>query len=108
MKKINQNQINAVKKANTGKVLSHRHKLRIKRGMRKTNKHCVIIAENDSEKLMFKSMAECARHLDCSRQLISQCIKRPNQFLSAKGYTISLYDYEEKPLTKQIRKLIEK
>ena len=48
------------------------------------------IAEVAITEMFFDSMVECAKAIGCSKQLVSQCIRRPEVFHSARGWRIEL------------------
>lgn len=89
-----QAQTDGARKANTGKKLTRKHKMRIKKAMKSLSRNVLIEASNGKDTHTFDSMAECARYLGCSRQLVSQCVRRPSAFKHAKGHVISVIEIE--------------
>lgn len=104
-------QIRAVKKALKGKNQTEEHRQKIGESVTqwRTNEKKRIRAYKDVTNIefddqnkasnianveiiekFFDSMSEAAREIGCSKQLISQCVKRPDVFHSARGWKIEL------------------
>lgn len=88
-----ESQIEAVKKANTGKKLSRKHKLRIKESMQ--FKFALVIAMKDEKIMAFNTAADVAKYIGCTRQLISQCIKKPEVYKTARDWKITTLTKEQ-------------
>ena len=82
----------------TGKKHSRKHNKMISKGLKQQstkNKFVKIhIPARAEETLTFKTLAEAAKYIGCSRQLVSQCIKDNTANKKAMGYTIMLIDAE--------------
>ena len=105
------NVANASRKAHKGTHLSKAHKRHIKQGIAEwiaTKEGTVIEAikvGEDTQIKYFVNAAEAARFLGCSRQLISQCLRRgkgPNKNCSAKGWVFKRINLEDK-LVKDVK-----
>lgn len=105
------NVANASRIAHKGTRLSKAHKRHIKNGMREfkeakdgTILEAIKVGE-DTQIKYFTTAAEAARFLGCSRQLISQCLRRgkgPNKNCSAKGWVFKRINLEDK-LVKDVK-----
>ena len=102
---------NASSKAHKGTKLTKAHKRHIKQGLaewRATKEGTVIEAIKvceDTQIKYFVNAAEAARFLGCSRQLVSQCLRRdkgPNKNCSAKGWVFKRINLEDK-LVKDVK-----
>ena len=104
-------QIRAVKAALKGKNQTEEHRQKISEGVAEwrandkqkiraykaqskftthENGCCDNIATVEIQEMFFDSMVAAAKALGCSKQLISQCVKRPDTFHSARGWQIEL------------------
>lgn len=64
-----------------------------KRGRRSKYANCLIkVIDKDGNVAYGSDTVIVAKALGCTKQLISQCIRRPNQFKSARGCKIILVD----------------
>ena len=93
---------NASFNAHSGKTLTDEHKKKIAQSLleRGSGKKYVIQAKNaiDGRIIYFENGQEAADKLQCSRQLISQCLRREarnNHQHSAKGWILTKIFIEE-------------
>lgn len=99
------NVANASSKAHKGTKLTKAHKRHIKQGIAEwiaakegTVIEAIKVGE-DTQIKYFVTAAEAARFLGCSRQLVSQCLRRekgPNKNCSAKGWVFKRISLEDK------------
>ena len=79
-----------------GRKHSGKHNKMISEGLRRQstkNKLVKIhIPAREEQTLTFKTLAEAAKYIGCSRQLVSQCVKDNTANRKAMGYTITLID----------------
>lgn len=81
-----------------GRKHSGKHNKMISEGLRrKSTKNKLVkihIPSREEKTLTFKTLAEAAKYIGCSRQLVSQCVKDNTANRKAMGYTITLVDAE--------------